>query len=241
MSLSIRPGLLVATTIAFGILCSLGVWQLHRLEWKRGLIAQITDRLSAQPISFDEALVREDAGENMEYQPVFLDGVYENEIESSVFGTYEGAPGVYLFTPLRPEDLSSVAANYVFINRGFVPQAFKEPQSRTDSLVDGPVRVEGLFRHAEKRRGFEKWLAPADQPDDNLYFVRDPLILAMRPSINVPAFYVDSNGRESAAPWPKGGLTRIDIPNRHLEYALTWFGLAAALIGVFIAYSLKRA
>jgi len=102
------------------------------------------------------------------------------------------------------------------------------------------VRVEGLLRYAERRRGFEKWLAPVDQPEDNLYFVRDPAVLAERRQIDASRYYVDSFGRESAAPWPKGGLTRVDLPNRHFEYALTWFGLAAALLAVFIAYSFKR-
>ena len=240
MTFRARPGLIAATAMAFVLLCALGVWQIKRLEWKTALIAQMTERLAADPISFYEALARAGAGENMEYQPVYLSGVYAHDLESAVFGTYEGAPGVYVFTPLDAADAVTGGRRFVYVNRGFAPQAFRDRTARPDGDVAGEVRVEGLLRRAEKRRGFEKWLAPKDQPQDNLYFIRDPAVLAARHAIDVPLFYIDSFGRESAAPWPKGGLTRIDIPNRHLEYALTWFGLAAALLGVFLVFSLKR-
>lgn len=240
MRFRLRPRLFLAAAAALGILCSLGAWQLQRLEWKRGIIAQMTERLTSDPIPFDEAVARETAGENMEYQPVVLNGVFAHDLESCVFGTYEGAAGVYLFTPVEAADPATGGRRFVYVNRGFAPQNLKEPETRTDGLVEGEVRVEGLLRRAESKRGFEKWLAPQDQPLDNLYFVRDPRVLAARHSIVVPEFYIDSFGRESAAPFPKGGLTRIDIPNRHLEYALTWFGLAAALLGVFVAFSMQR-
>lgn len=240
MSFRLRPGLTFATAIALAILSSLGVWQLQRLEWKRGLIAQMTERLSADPVPYDDAAAREAAGENMEYQPVFQDGVYAHDLETAVFGTYDGAPGVYVFTPLDAADPATGGRRFIYVNRGFAPQEFRDPATRAEGEVAGEIRVEGLFRHAERRRGFEKWLAPEDQPQDNLYFIRDPKILAARHSIATPDFYIDSFGRENRGPWPKGGLTRVDLPNRHFEYALTWFGLAAALIGVFIAFSLKR-
>ena len=240
MSLRIRPGLVAATSVALVILCSLGVWQLKRLEWKTALIAQMTERLAADPIAFDDALARVAAGENMEYQPVFLAGAYAHESESLVFGTFDGAPGVYVFTPLDVRKSATGEPRYVYVNRGFTPQEFRDRSARADGDVAGDVRVEGLLRYAERRRGFEKWLAPVDQPNDNLYFVRDPAVLAERRQIVASPYYVDSFGRESAAKWPRGGLTRVDIPNRHFEYALTWFGLAAALLAVFFAFSFKR-
>ena len=54
-------------------------------------------------------------------------------------------------------------------------------------------------------------------------------------------FFVDAEA-EPAPPggWPRGGVTRLELPNRHLEYALTWYGLAAALVGVFLAFAAAR-
>ena len=240
MNFIFRPGLSIAVAIALAILCSLGVWQLKRLEWKRGVIAAMSERLTSTPISFDEALERAIAGENMEYQPVFLNGVYAHDLESRVFGTYDGAAGVYVFAPLDTDDPQTGGRRFIYVNRGFAPQDFRDPETRADAQIVGDARIEGLFRGAEKKRGLEALLAPADQPEDNLYFLRDPKILAARYGFDAPAFYVDSSGAESAARWPKGGLTRIDIPNRHFEYALTWFGLAAALVCVFLIFSMKR-
>lgn len=240
MSVRAGPALIAATLAALSVLCSLGVWQLKRLDWKRDLIEGMNARLASAPIAFDDALERAVAGEAMEYQPVYLGGVYAHDLESAVFGTYGGAAGVYIFTPLDAADGRTGGRRFVYVNRGFAPQNFRDPLERQDGLVAGEVRVEGLFRSAERRRGVEKWVAPKDQPADNLYFTRDPAVLAARHAIDVPPFYIDSFGRESAGPWPRGGLTRVDIPNRHFEYALTWFGLAAALLGVFLIYSLKR-
>ncbi len=244
MRLSLRPGLLVATAFALAVLCSLGAWQLRRLEWKRALIEATEQKRAAAPMPFDEAAARADAGEKMDYQPVYLDGAFANDLESLVFGTYEGAPGVYVFTPLATRDpaagLRDSGRRFIYVNRGFAPQDFRDPETRRDGVVEGDIRVEGLFRSAEVKRGFEKWLQPKDQPEDNLYFVRDPRVIAAEREIEAPPYYVDSFGRENAGAWPKGDVTRVEFSNRHLEYALTWFGLAAALIGVFAVYSLKR-
>lgn len=234
-----HPGLIVAVLIAFAILVSLGVWQLYRLDWKRDLIGSMNARLAAPAIAFDEAAGRAAAGERMDYRPVFLVGRYAHELETFVFGTLDGVPGVYIFTPLAPSG-TAAGPRYVFVNRGFAPQDFRAPGTRAEGLVAGEVRVEGLFRSAEERHGPAKWLAPEDQIADNLYFIRNPRTLAASRSLDVSSYYIDSRGRESAGPWPKGGVTRVEFPNRHLEYALTWFGLAGALIAVFIAWRRKR-
>ena len=235
MRFRFRPGLFVATLCALAILIWLGVWQLHRLSWKRALIAQTTERLSAPPIPFDEAVRRAEAGEHMEYQPVFLEGEFVNRLEAHVFGTYDAKPGAYIFTPFKYG-----GGLYAYIDRGFAPQKFVDAATRLNSELDGAVRVEGLFRSTERPIGPAKWVLPRDQPEDNLYFLRDPEILARISGLKVPPYYIDSYGKESASPWPKGGTTALDFPNRHFEYALTWFGLAFALVSVYVAFSIDR-
>ena len=53
-------------------------------------------------------------------------------------------------------------------------------------------------------------------------------------------FYVEADATPNPGGWPKGGQTRLDIPNNHLQYAMTWFGIAATLVGVFTAFAWKR-
>jgi surfeit locus 1 family protein len=227
------PPLLAAFVIgALAILCSLGTWQLQRLQWKRDLIARVDARLASAPISFDAAMARAAKGEDMEYQPVEIAGVFRHDAEAHVFGVHEGAAGVFVFTPLE-----TAGAGLVYVNRGFMPQSMNADRANQPM---GEVRVAGLLRRAERASRLEAALKPKDQPEDNLFFRRDPERLASARGLAVSPVYVDSFGRESPGDWPKGGLTRVEFPNRHLEYALTWFGLAAALIGVFLAYSIRR-
>ncbi|MCA8887341.1 MAG: SURF1 family protein [Parvularculaceae bacterium] len=237
MTFRFRAGLTIATLIALAILSALGTWQLQRRAWKLDLIAQTEHRLGAAPIAFADALARTSKGENMEYAPVYLDGVYDNLREARVFGLLDGAAGVYVFTPMTPRNGQD---HVVYVNRGFAPQAFRDRQTRLDGEIDGPTRVEGLFRASERRHGVDAMVKPADAAGDNLYYTRDPAALAAAAGLATVDYYIDSDGRESAAPWPKGGVTRLEFSNRHLEYALTWYGLGAALIGVYLAFSLRR-
>ncbi|MGE0410058.1 MAG: SURF1 family protein [Amphiplicatus sp.] len=231
----LRPLLTISTLIALAILVSLGVWQLQRREWKLDLIAHAEARLAEAPIPFDNAVERAAAGENMEYAPVSATGVYAHDLAARVFGTLDGEAGFFLFTPL---DAPAAAGGrrFVYVNRGFVPErvagAASEPR--------GEVVVNGLFRRAETPSGLAALFRPDDEPADNLWFARDPLRLAVRHGIETAPYYIDSSGAENSGAWPKGGTTRLDFPNRHLEYALTWFGLAAALAGVYAAASFER-
>lgn len=233
MTFHFRPILTIFAALGMAALIALGAWQLQRLDWKRDLIARIEARLDSPPVAFAAALDRARAGEDMEYAPVFLEGEYAHGLEARVFGLYGGEAGAYVFTPLESE------AGAVYVNRGFVPQALRASETRPESLVSDPVRVEGLFRAPEHPSGLQRLLRPEPRGED-LWFVRDPALFAAAQGVDAPAYYIDSSGAENPAAWPKGGTTRIEFPNRHLEYALTWFGLAGALTAVYLAFSFRR-
>ncbi|WDI33100.1 hypothetical protein PUV54_07810 [Hyphococcus flavus] len=225
-----RPALTVFAMAALGILVILGTWQLQRLEWKRGLIAKVEERVSSEPIPFEQALDRSEAGEDMEYTPVRLSGEWRPHNEALVFGAINGKPGAFFFTPLQ-----TAPDQTIFINRGFAPQ---EATNLAD-IKDGPDDITGLFRTSETLSPPASWFRPTKKSADGLWFVRDPQLMASQSGMQTPPYYIDQfeiPGRE----WPKGGTTRLDFNNRHLEYALTWFGLALTLIGVWIAFSLQK-
>lgn len=237
MTFRFRPALALCALIGFSVLVSLGLWQLRRLAWKEDLIARAEARLASAPIGLQEALARAAAGEDMEYQPVRAQGTYAHDLSLRVFGTLDGAAGAYVFTPLRTD--GAQGAPFVFVNRGFAPQTLAA-EDLAQGAVEGEITVEGLLRAPERAGGPFAFLAPKDQPEDGLYFQRDPAILAAAAGIAAAPYYIDGSGRETPAPWPRGGTTRLAFANRHLEYALTWFGLAAALAGVYLAFSLRR-
>jgi len=215
------------------LLIALGSWQLHRLEWKRELIAKVEERIASTPIPFDEAVRRAEAGEDMEYTPVRLAGRRLIHEEARVFGSYESMPGHYFFTPLE-----TAAGETVYVNLGFTPQT-ADPFQIAESDVMSPVDITGLFRAAERVAPPASWFVTTDHSRDGLWFIRDPRLFADHAGLTTVPYYIDSfavEGRE----WPRGGTTRLAFNNRHLEYALTWFGLAAALFGVWLAFSLPR-
>lgn len=226
-----RPGLTIATALALGLLIALGSWQLRRLEWKLDLIAQVEARTSAAPIPFNEAVRRADAGEMMEYAPVALAGRIDPDKRANVFGAYEGVPGVYVFEPA-----TSAAGETVYVNEGFAPQAMRDSLAGQTGAEEA---VTGLFRYAEKPAPPASWFQLKGKSVDGLWYIRDPKAFAADTGIEAAPYYIDRFAVEGRD-WPKGGTTRLDFSNRHFEYALTWFGLAAALVAVWLAFSLKK-
>lgn len=226
----------VCMLVALCILVALGSWQVKRLNWKQGLVASVEARVNADPIAFKEALARFQSGEDMTYTPVTIEGVFANQHEAHVFGTLNAKPGYYVFAPL----MVAGRTDPVYINRGFVLQRFKAQSSRSDGLLQEPVQVTGLFRVREKLSGVSALVQPVDNPDTNEWYQRNPEIFARHAGLNTVDAYIDTNGQENLAAWPKGGTTRLAFNNRHLEYALTWYGLALTLIGVWGAYSWRR-
>ena len=230
-----RPVLTLFCLAAIACLCALGVWQLDRLAWKKALIEQVESRLGQPAISFEEAVRRAKAGERMEYAPVTVMGVVRADQAATVFGTYEAAPGGYIFVPV-----STASGGIVYVNQGFVTQGvLKDGVPADGSGEEETETITGLFRYREQPAPPASWFQTQGKSADGLWFIRDPLAFAEHENLSASPYYVDQfavNGRE----WPKGGTTRVEFSNRHFEYALTWFGLAATLAGVWLVFSLQK-
>ena len=233
----ILPG--VAALIALAILVGLGTWQLQRKAWKEDLIAQIETRAHGEPGAIlPEAEWSDWRADKDEFRKVRVTGTFLHSFETPVYGLapgeQRGAPtqGYYLVTPLK---LSSGAI--VLINRGFVPTPLKDPASRPQSQPAGEVTITGLVRAPEARNPF----TPKDDPSRNVWFARDPLAIATAHGLErVAPFLVDADASPNPGGWPRGGQTLLNLPNNHLQYAVTWFGIALTLIGVFAAFAWKR-
>jgi surfeit locus 1 family protein len=224
------PWLLVAlSALAFAALVALGTWQVERLHWKEGLIATIHDRIAQPPISIDSLEARYARSGDVDYWPVELRGTFLNSGERHFLATHRGQSGFYVYTPLRlPYN------RFVFVNRGFVPYALKEAASRPASQVEGEVTVKGLGRNPLPAKPSS--IVPDNEPWKNVFYWKD--LNAMAWSADLPRradvlpFFIDADGTPNPGGLPIGGVTMIDLPNNHLQYALTWYGLAAALAGV---------
>ncbi len=225
--------------LVLAILIGLGTWQLRRLAWKEGVLRTIAERTTAPPQPLPpesdwDALKPEDYA----YRRVTLAGSFEHDKEVHVFRPLEEARGPahgigdLVLTPLR---LGSGAV--VIVNRGFVPAEKLDPATRAAGQVMGLVAVTGLMREPESRNPF----TPADDPAKNQWFTRDPLAIAAAERLDrVAPFTIDADASPLPGGLPQGGETLLDIPNNHLSYAMTWFGLAVALAGVFMVYAGRR-
>lgn len=223
-------GLTALTLIGLAILIGLGVWQLNRLEWKQDVIAKIEERSSGAPITLDEALALARKGEDPDYYRVRVEGRFDHAHERHLYAISDGKPGWHVITPLRTQD------ELVFVDRGFVPESLKEPASRLPGQIEGTVTVTGLVRKPEGPGPF----TPDNEPEANRWFWPDlySMLESIYPTATIepPPFFLEMEKSEVPGGWPKGGQTRLDIPNNHLQYALTWFALALCLAVIYAVY-----
>ena len=224
-------GFTLATLAALALLIGLGVWQLQRLEWKRGLIAEIETRAKAPPIILAEALALAKDGGDPSYLHVRVAGRFENDKERHLYALADGAPGWHLITPLVADDGATV-----MVDRGFVPDALKEQATRPQSQVEGETSVTGLVRVPESKGAF----TPDSDPDRDRWYYRDLDGMAQsmfgdKPQ-NLAPFFLEAEEGGPPGSWPRGGQTRLDLPNNHLQYAITWFLLAFCLLVIYAVY-----
>jgi surfeit locus 1 family protein len=230
----------IMTVLALPMLIGLGVWQLQRKAWKDGLIAAIAERTKQGPSDLKNAYSATYAPPyekvGFEYMRVTARGRYHHDKERYYYAPDPvRGPGYHVYTPFEISGNGAI----VFVNRGYVPEQFKAPDQRQAGQVAGEFEVTGLLRGPETKQTF----TPDNDRARNLWYWRDfsgmfrsAFENTERPYIPV---FVDAEG-DAPGGWPQGGVTRVDLPNRHLEYAITWFGLAGALAAVFAAFVMGR-
>lgn len=234
-------GILLPTIFALAglaVLAGFGVWQLERKSWKENLIAQMSARLTAapQPLPPRErwpGLAQDiDEFRRVVFPAEFLDG------ESALVYTPGSAlrpdvsgPGYWVMSPARLP-----GGSVVIINRGFVPLEKKQtvPTAPGDH---GVIDVVGALRWPEARGLF----TPADDPRQDVWYARNPQAIAAAKNWGeVAPFYIEQETPHAPAGLPRAGKLAISLPNNHLQYALTWFGIAGALVAVYLVWLFGR-
>jgi len=231
--LPVATGILVL--IALAILISLGTWQVERLHWKEGLLADIAERQVAAPVPLADIEAMAAASGDIEYRKVTATGRYVNNKERHFFATWRGQTGYYIYTPLELAD-----GRALFVNRGFVPFENKEPEMRMQGQLTDQQTVTGLAR--QKLPGKPSWVVPDNDVAKNIFYWKDLDVMAESVGLDkarVIPFFVDADSTPNPAGLPIGGVTQVDLPNDHLQYAFTWYGLAAVLV-VVVAISWFR-
>ncbi len=228
-----REGLVVpsiAAACAFAVLIGLGTWQVERKAWKENLIATVTERFAAPPTALPPPAEwpRLDPAVD-EYRRVRFDAELINDKEALVFTTgsslrNDSGPGYWVFAPAR------IPGGVVMVNRGFVPEARKDPATRPQGEIAGKIQIVGVMRWPERAGMF----TPEAEPAKNLWFSRDSTSMAAAKGIGqVAPFYIEQESPPAPGGWPAAGALTPSFPNNHLGYAITWYGLALVLAGSF--------
>ena len=215
-------GFLIAFTIAAALavagLLSLGVWQIHRLAWKRDLIEKVESRVHASPVPAPSSASDDDA-----YRRVIATGHLLHDRATLVQATTVRGAGFWVLTPLMTD-----RGFTLLVNRGFIPPDARNGYSRPE----GSVQITGLIRLAEPGGGFLR----SNDAAANRWYSRDVAAIAATRQLRAPVanYFIDAERSGHPASLPIGGLTVLTFPNSHLSYALTWFALAAMAAGAYI-------
>ncbi len=203
------------------ILISLGVWQVQRLNWKQAILADITSRISAEPV--DLPAQADPVADK--YLPVAVTGTYDGQAIYVLVSQKQIGAGYRVISPMVTE-----AGRRVLVDRGFVRDEDRGAVTRPDR----PVTVTGNLHWPQEIDGF----TPEPDLEANIWFARD--LPAMAQTLNTEPLLVVA--RETSL--PDGPVTPLPvdtegIPNNHLQYAITWFSLALIWVGMTFVFALR--
>lgn len=227
---AVRPllGAAVATAVALAILLALGSWQLRRLAWKDGVLAEIARGEAAPPVPLPPGPAQPTPAPftKVEASGTLRDvGFYGVEVRATPAGEREGAFRLGLLE--RPD-----GAPALLVNEGWAPDGW------TGDPAPHPATVVGYVRAPEP----PSFLVPRGDPATRRFFALDPAgigaALGLPPLAPFTLVALGPPPPPGAYPQPAQHLPQP--PNNHLQYALTWFGLAAVLVGIFATFATQR-
>ncbi len=207
----------VVAALVFGlagiaILLALGTWQLRRLEWKESLIAELETRLAADPVPLPAAPTEAQD----EYLRVSLAGRFTGEEADVLSSLAPWGPGFRIVSAFETED-----GRRILVDRGFVPEARKnDPRPPRDA------RFTATLLWPNETDGF----TPDPDLAKNFWFARDAARMAE--ALGTEPLMAVADAAPEGDEWPKPQPVTVNLPNDHLEYAITWFSLAVVWAGM---------
>ncbi|XP_062608543.1 surfeit locus protein 1-like [Saccostrea cucullata] len=210
----------------------LAYWQYERKKWKQNLLDLIDERAGATPVPLTELMTRGNLSD-LEYTPVWLEGEFDHSREALIGFRPNFQPdrtpkgfkpngGLWIVTPFKLKD----TGREVLVNRGWVPRAWMDPETRAEGQITGNVKISGMIRAAEKKNPLD--INPIQDPKNpRLFSYRDiPLIAGY---LGTDPVFIDCDNESSVKGGPIGGQTNLKFNNRHMEYILTWLSLAIGM------------
>ena len=204
------------------IFCTLGTWQLYRLQWKLELISEITSGLDSSPKEYSNLIKKN-------YQRVDAKGKFNFDKQIYLYSLNDnGKPGYDVVTPFRTNKNENV-----LINRGWISTELKG-NSSINSKVNSEQKIVGLLREIYKPNIFK----PENDLKNNVWFSINLDDLTEATGVQFNEFVIFLEDNQARLPLPK--KISIDVPNNHLKYAITWYAISISIIFYYLYFRRKK-
>ena len=247
--------LFIVSALGVAVLLALGSWQVHRLQWKHDLIDKRKQALTAEPVTLADIEAGVEHGFDVDWLKVQASGHFRHDLERHLYDLRQGKIGWRVLTPFV------VPGRFiVMVDRGFVPDHLRDPKTRENGRAAQTGAAAGAQHSQVSLTGFVRvnagsagWFTPDNDVAANRWYSVDLIALAASLPENVG--FVAPDGYAAMLPvlvqlaadteGPSGKLpivdpVKVDLPNNHLQYALTWYGLAVVLVIVSILLHRSR-
>lgn len=241
-----RIGFGLFTLVMVAAFVGLGLWQLQRRVEKHALIAALTERLAAEPVALPPSSEWSTlTPANDEFRRVTFEAFYQPVPSASVYSSGSAVrddisgPGVWVFMPAWLPDRATIV-----INMGFVPDANPNLTGgrRERVVMRVPARLTGYIRFPESAG----LLTPSSNVEKRLWFARDVPAMAKQlgwgeGESRLAPFYIDLESPVPPNGVPKPGPLHVHLKDDHMQYAITWFSLAFAVVIAFGVWWRRKA
>ncbi len=237
-----RIGFIAFSLLMIVCLVALGAWQLQRMQWKAQLIEQSKSALTAKPVSINDITAGIEYGFSVDWLRIELTGSYRHDLERYIYSPTKAGIGYQIITPFIDD-----AGILVFVDRGWVPATAKDLANRQPARQpENKIVITGVTRlHIPGTTLFQ---AQADRVNNVWYWYDRETLATSLPTgtgettdgqlpIISPVFVqLEPNGEPGVGEWPKIGPVKIELPNNHLHYAITWLSLALITLVMLIIF-----
>ncbi len=242
--------LLLASAFGVAVLLALGTWQIQRLQWKLDVIDKRKQALVADPVTLTDIDAGIEHGFDVDWLKVKAAGAFRHDLERHFYHLRHGKIGWRILTPLVLP-----GRFIVMVDRGFVPDDRKDPKSRPqkNSKASDRAPIIEITGYVRTNAGPAGLFTPANDPDANRWYSID--LMAMAETLPDDLGFVEPNAYATLLPvlvqlapgeedapeaLPIVDPVNVKLTNNHLQYAVTWYGLALVLIILTVLFYRSR-